>query len=143
MKCSGFYSRLENDAIGTLVSGLPDSYTRDFLADKCITCERVRLLPMPSCPRCGQLGKLAVAIDPHVRLYSWTTTHYPFNASWATVTPYTVATVDNSQGIRLHIPFCADTEITDLVSGAEFKLHREQVDANRWLPIAHPPVTRP
>lgn len=143
MTCTGFYRQFEREAIQALVNGLPDSYTRDFIADKCITCDRVRMLPMPSCPRCGQTGGLTIAIDPHVRLYSWTTTHYAFNESWATVTPYTVVTVDNTQGIRLHVPLCADAETADLVSGAGFRLHREQVDADRWLPVAHPAVASP
>jgi len=138
MTCSGFYRQLGLEVIAPMLQALPESYLQRFVADRCTTCDRVRLLPMPRCPYCGHSGDAPVAIEPSARLYSWTITPHRFNASWAAVSPYTVVTVDNTQGIRLHLPLCLDGTTSDLKDGQPMLLHREDVGAGLMLPVAHP-----
>jgi hypothetical protein len=140
--CSGFYGRLDPSVLAPLLRGLPDAYGRDFLADRCLNCDRVRLLPMPFCPHCGREGSYGVAIDPLARIYSWTSTHHDFHGGWATVLPYTIVTVDNAQGIRLHVPMCTDGTTDDLVDARTVTLHREHVGGGVHLPVAHPLADR-
>ena len=143
MTCSGFYNRLGREVINPMLKALPDSYIQGFVADRCTTCDRVRLLPMPRCPHCGHSGYVPVAIDPSARLYSWTTTPHRFHAAWADVAPYTVLTVDNTQGIRLHVPLCLDGTTSALNDGDPMLLIREDVGAGLSLPVAHPSTAAP
>jgi uncharacterized OB-fold protein len=92
---------------------------------------------MPRCPYCGETTSTRVAIEREARLYTWTTTHHDLNPAWAGALPFTVVTVDNGQGLRIHVPLCSDARDGDLVPGAPMYLHLESVVGGH-LPVAHP-----
>ena len=137
MTCAGFYAQLADDAVGPYLAALETGFSQDFTCAACKRCGRARLLPMPRCPFCGERTSTRVTIEQDVRLYSWTTTHHELNPAWAAALPFTVVTVDNAQGLRIHVPLCSDAGIGLLVADAPMYLHLETV-AGGHLPVAHP-----
>jgi uncharacterized OB-fold protein len=68
---------------------------------RCGACERLRFPPVASCPYCGAVGGEWEEVSPRGRLYSWVTTHVPFEESLAGQVPYVVATVELDAGPRI------------------------------------------
>lgn len=68
---------------------------------RCGSCERLRFPPVGSCPYCGSPGGEWEEVSPRGTLYSWVTTHVPFEESLADQVPYVVATVELEAGPRI------------------------------------------
>jgi hypothetical protein len=137
MNCAGFYHQLDADTIIPHAAGIDPKFLAEFACQSCSACGRARLLSMPLCPYCHSGDAEWVSIANEATLYAWTTTHHPMNDGWSKVLPYTVVTVDNLQGIRLHVPLCLDANEADLSPNSNFYLHREKV-RDFFLPVAHP-----
>ena len=68
---------------------------------RCTECGRHRFPPMPSCPFCGIAGGTDVEVDGRGALYSWVVVHRALTPSQEGEVPYTIATVELPEGIRM------------------------------------------
>jgi uncharacterized OB-fold protein len=83
-----------------------------LVLQRCGSCRRLRFPPVASCPYCGTVGGEWEQVDPRGTVYSWVTTHVPFEESLVDQVPYVVATVELESGPRVF------ARLTDL-DGAE------------------------
>ncbi|MFN8217087.1 MAG: OB-fold domain-containing protein [Solirubrobacterales bacterium] len=72
-----------------------------FQLQRCGTCARLRFPPVASCPYCGTVGGEWEQVGLRGTVYSWVTTHVPFEESLADQVPYVVATVELDAGPRV------------------------------------------
>lgn len=68
---------------------------------RCGSCAKLRFPPVASCPYCGTVGGEWEEVSPRGTVYSWVTTHVPFEESLADQVPYVVATVELEAGPRV------------------------------------------
>lgn len=90
-------------------------------APKCGECKELFFPPQPFCPRCGSAAVELHAIPPNGRVYSWVTTHRPFDPAWVNDVPYAIVAVDMEAGSRLIGPFLGPA--TDVRAGLEVVAH--------------------
>jgi uncharacterized protein len=74
---------------------------RQILLQRCGDCGRPRFPPMPSCPGCGGGATEVVASAGRGVVYSFVTAHVPVSPGYEGPLPYTVATVELSEGPRV------------------------------------------
>jgi uncharacterized OB-fold protein len=68
---------------------------------RCGNCHRLRFPPIASCPYCSQPDGEWEEVEPRGHLYSWVTTHIPFDDSLADQLPYTVVTLELDSGPKM------------------------------------------
>jgi uncharacterized OB-fold protein len=95
-------------ALGDIIATTPEAKPLwDGLADgllrlqRCGNCDRLRFPPVASCPYCSQPGGEWEEVEPRGHLYSWVTTHIPFDDALADQVPYTVGTVELDAGPKI------------------------------------------
>lgn len=97
-----------------------------IVLQRCDDCGRARFPPMPTCPHCG--SRRATRLDATGRgsVYSYVTAHQPVSPGYDGELPYTVATVELDEGVRVlgRIEPAAAASIGDLVA-ARFVDHDE------------------
>ena len=67
----------------------------------CHECGRHRFPPMPRCPYCQAAAASAHQIAGAGTIYSWIIAQRAFAPEFAADVPYTVATVDFDEGVRI------------------------------------------
>lgn len=67
----------------------------------CDACGRHRFPPMPSCPHCGTPGGSEVEVAGRGHVYSWVVVHRALTPAQADQVPYTIATVELPDGVRM------------------------------------------
>ena len=71
-----------------------------LLLQRCARCGRHRFPPMPSCPYCSSIQSSVVPAERHGTVYSWVVVRMPWNPALAARVPYTIVTVDLTEGVR-------------------------------------------
>lgn len=93
--------------------GLNAEFYRHLAGDQlhlqqCSACGRFQHPPRHLCGACSSAELTWTAVDGVGRLYSWTTTHFPFDRGWASGLPYTTGVIELPQDIRLVAALPAD-----------------------------------
>ena len=71
------------------------------LLQRCASCGRHRFPAMPSCPYCASLQSSVVPSEGKGTVYSWIVVRKPWNPAMAPRIPYTIATIDLAEGVRV------------------------------------------
>jgi uncharacterized OB-fold protein len=72
-----------------------------IVLQRCDADGRLRFPPMPSCPRCGTPGGAEVEVTGDARVYSWVVVHRALTPGQEGEVPYTIATVELPEGVRM------------------------------------------
>lgn len=73
-----------------------------LMLQKCSDCGQIRHYPRPMCSSCYSLTSTPVAASGRGVVHSWTITHQAFNPGFKDEVPYTLATVDLPEGVRIN-----------------------------------------
>jgi len=68
---------------------------------RCTSCGRPRFPPMPRCPVCASTATAEFEADGRGAIYSYVTAHQPVSPGYDGPLPYTVATVELADGVRV------------------------------------------
>ena len=83
---------------------------RRIRLEQCGACGRHRVVPMPSCPWCGDPATTIVDAVGTGHVYSWITVHRAFDDRHAGDVPYTVAAVELTESCRVFARLEADPD---------------------------------
>ena len=72
-----------------------------IVLQRCEADGRLRFPPMPSCPHCGTPGGTAVEVTGEAKVYSWVVVHRALTPAQEGQVPYTIATVELPEGVRM------------------------------------------
>jgi uncharacterized OB-fold protein len=72
-----------------------------IVLQRCEADGRLRFPPMPSCPHCGTPGGTEVEVSGDARIYSWVAVHRALTPAQESQVPYTIATVELPEGVRM------------------------------------------
>jgi uncharacterized protein len=72
-----------------------------IVLQRCTSCGRPRFPPMPRCPVCASLAMEEFASDGRGAIYSYVTAHQPVSPGYDGPFPYSVATVELADGVRV------------------------------------------
>ena len=72
-----------------------------LILQRCDECGRLRFPPMPGCPWCGATTTTNVDAAGTGAVYSWIVVHRAFDERFSGDVPYTIATVDLTEGCRI------------------------------------------
>lgn len=75
-----------------------------LLAQRCSSCQQLRLYPRPMCDVCYALTYDWAELSGEGVIHSWSVSHHAFNPSFKQDLPYLTVTVDLKEGLRLHAP---------------------------------------
>ncbi|OJU35944.1 MAG: hypothetical protein BGN99_17855 [Alphaproteobacteria bacterium 65-37] len=110
---------------------------RKLLLQKCRSCGRIRHYPQPMCPGCHSMEVGWIEASGRGAVHSWTITHHPFHAGFLDDLPYTLATVDLAEGVRMNAQLrLARSE--DLRIGLPVRVAFETVKEGLTLPYLVP-----
>jgi uncharacterized protein len=110
---------------------------RKLLLQKCRSCGRIRHYPQPMCPGCHSMEVEWIEASGRGAVHSWTITHHPFHAGFLDDLPYTLATVDLAEGVRMNAQLrLARSE--DLRIGLPVRVALETVKEGLTLPYLVP-----
>jgi uncharacterized OB-fold protein len=73
-----------------------------LLLQKCADCGAIRHYPRPMCPSCHSMECSWVEASGQGAVHSWTITHHAFHPGVRDDLPYTLATVDLAEGVRMN-----------------------------------------
>jgi uncharacterized OB-fold protein len=72
-----------------------------LVIQRCSTCSAYRHYPQPMCAQCHSTAWTWAEVSGQGRVYTFTTTYQPFHPFWSGRTPYTVATIESDEGVRM------------------------------------------
>lgn len=72
-----------------------------LVLQRCESCGRHRFPPMPSCPFDGTPGGTTCNVDGHGFVYSWVVVHRALTPNRESDVPYTIATVELPERVRI------------------------------------------
>ena len=72
-----------------------------IVLQRCTSCSRPRFPPMPRCPACACPASELLESDGRGTIYSYVTAHQPVSPGYDGPYPYTVATVELADGVRV------------------------------------------
>ena len=75
-----------------------------LVLQSCGSCGRIRHYPRPICPACSSFEVRWVEASGRGRVHSWTVTHHPFHPGFKGEVPFTLVTVDLTEGVRMQAP---------------------------------------
>jgi hypothetical protein len=75
---------------------------RKLLLQKCRGCGKIRHYPQPMCPACHSMEVEWVEASGRGTVHSWTIAHHAFHPGVREDLPYTLATVDLEEGVRMN-----------------------------------------
>ncbi|MBN8903295.1 MAG: Zn-ribbon domain-containing OB-fold protein [Rhodospirillales bacterium] len=73
-----------------------------LLLQKCAGCGTIRHYPRPMCPSCHSMDSTWVEASGRGVVHSWTITHHAFHPGVRDDLPYTLATIDLAEGVRMN-----------------------------------------
>jgi len=83
---------------------------------QCADCGHFQHPPRQLCRACTSGALSWVPVEGIGALYSWTTTHFPFDPGWAPAIPYLTGVIELPQGVRLVAALSA--EVTPHIGAA-------------------------
>ncbi|OJW23681.1 MAG: hypothetical protein BGO51_03810 [Rhodospirillales bacterium 69-11] len=72
------------------------------MLQKCAGCGTIRHYPRPMCPSCHSMDSTWVEASGRGVVHSWTITHHAFHPGVRDDLPYTLATIDLAEGVRMN-----------------------------------------
>lgn len=85
-----------------LTAGFWDAARRhELVAQRCTDCRAWRHYPQLRCPECHSAAWTWERLSGRGEIWSFSVAHQAFNPAWATRVPYTVATIELDEGIRM------------------------------------------
>lgn len=69
---------------------------------RCADCGKVRHYPRPMCDACYSMNVEWFDASGRGRVHSWTVTHHAFHPGVRSDLPYTLVTVDLTEGVRMN-----------------------------------------
>ena len=111
---------------------------RKLLLQKCRSCGRIRHYPQPMCPVCHSMEVEWIEASGRGAVHSWTVTHHPFHPGFRDDLPYTLATVDLAEGVRMAtnlIDIAPDPELLKLGMPLTVKFEER---GDQFLPVFAP-----
>jgi len=79
-----------------------------LVIQRCDQCEAYRHYPQPVCPECLSDRWTWTEISGRGVIYTFTVTHQPFHQAWKERTPFAVATIELTEGVRMVSDLPAD-----------------------------------
>lgn len=73
-----------------------------LLLQKCAGCGTIRHYPRPMCPACHSMETTWIEASGQGVVHSWTITHHAFHPGVRDDLPYTLATIDLAEGVRMN-----------------------------------------
>ena len=110
---------------------------RKLLLQKCGSCGRIRHYPQPMCPACHSMEVEWVEASGRGVVHSWTITHHAFHPGLREDLPYTLATVDLEEGVRMNAQL-RGARPKDLRIGLPVRVAFETVKEGLTLPYLIP-----
>lgn len=115
-------------------AGLND---RKLLLQKCGGCGKIRHYPRPMCDACHSMEVGWVEASGRGTIHSWTITFHPFHPGFRDDLPYTLATVDLAEGVRMNAQL-RDVPEESLRIGLPVRVAFETVKEGLTLPYLVP-----
>ncbi len=81
---------------------------RRLVIQQCESCGKHRHYPQPMCPHCHSLRVQWTQASGKGSIHSWTVTHSTKLAGFTDKVPYTIATIDLEEGVRMAAPLRHD-----------------------------------
>lgn len=75
-----------------------------LVIQRCAACKALRHYPRPVCPECYSFDYDWAEASGNGTIHSWTVAHHAFHPGFKEDLPYTLATVDLEEGVRLVAP---------------------------------------
>ena len=72
-----------------------------LVLQRCADCNKIRHYPRPMCDRCYSMRVEWIEASGTGKIHSWTTAHQAFHPGFKQDIPYTLATVDLPEGVRI------------------------------------------
>lgn len=102
MSATGTYDKLVPDPTPHSARFWDGLNERKLLLQRCGACGKVRHYPQPMCPACHSVEVAWDEASGRGVVHSWTVTHHPFHPGVRDDLPYTLATVDLEEGVRMN-----------------------------------------
>jgi uncharacterized protein len=67
----------------------------------CVDCDHLQHPPRHRCRQCTSADLDWQPVDGTGTLYSWTTSHFPFDRGWAPGLPYSTGVIELAGGVRI------------------------------------------
>jgi uncharacterized OB-fold protein len=99
-----------------------------LVVQRCDDCGRFRHYPQYRCPDCQSDHWTWTPVSGRGHIYSYTVTHQPFGAYWATRVPFVVATIELDQGVRM-MSDLPDEDTDEVEIGAAVEVFFEDMKA--------------
>ncbi len=100
----------------------------------CAACGKVRHYPRPVCPYCHDMGVRWIDASGKGTLHTWTIAHHAFHPGFKGDLPYTLATVDLAEGVRMQAQM-RGVDSTKLRIGLPVKVVFENATEDLTLPV--------
>lgn len=101
MSATGTYNKLVPEPTPHSAPYWEGLNRRKLLLQKCCGCGQIRHYPRPMCPSCHSMEVEWVEASGRCVIHSWTITHHAFHPGVREDLPYTLATVDLEEGVRM------------------------------------------
>jgi uncharacterized OB-fold protein len=108
-----------------------------LMLQRCAGCGRVRHYPRPLCDACHSFATDWVEASGAATLHSWTVAHHPYHPAFRAELPYTLATVDLAEGVRL-VAQLRDARPDALRLGLKLRVGFEPAGEGLVLPVLRP-----
>lgn len=133
MSSNNTYNKLVPEPTPDSASYWEGLKARKLLLQRCSGCGRIRHYPQPMCPACHSMNSAWIEASGRGVIHSWTVTHHPFHNGVRDDLPYTLATVDLEEGVRMNAQLrCARTD--NLRIGLPVRVMFETVKEDLTLP---------
>jgi hypothetical protein len=99
----------------------------ELVVQRCEDCGRFRHYPQYLCPDCGSSSWTWTPVSGRGRVQSFTVTHQPFGAAWASRVPYVVATLELDEGVRM-VSDLPDADLDDVEIGLPVEVFFDDLD---------------
>jgi len=77
------------------------AHRREFLLQRCVSCERFRFYPRSICPYCFSEAFEWKRLSGQGTLYSYTVIHKPPSPAFRDKVPFILALIDLAEGVRM------------------------------------------
>jgi uncharacterized OB-fold protein len=115
-------------------AGLND---RKLLLQKCARCAKIRHYPRPMCDACYSQEVTWIEASGRGKIHSWTITCHAFHPGVRDDLPYTLATIDLEEGVRMNAQL-RDVPDDKLRIGLPVRVAFETVKEGLTLPYLVP-----
>lgn len=108
-----------------------------LLLQRCARCGKVRYYPRPMCDACHSMDVSWIEASGRGTIHSWTITCHAFHPGFRDDLPYTLATVDLAEGVRMNAQLRDVPEVA-LRIGLPVRVAFETVKVGLTLPYFVP-----